>query len=130
MTEHRNPQVEIGELLKTISNPARVQILLAIGEGEACVCHLEALLGLRQANISQHLMALRDKNIITSRREGRYTYYRLLKPEVLDIVRAAGEFIGVPHSDLQIQDHARCSCPKCSMEANAASMTLSKSGKA
>ena len=129
MTEHRKPQVEIGELLRTISNPARVQILLAIGDGEACVCHLEALLGLRQANISQQLMALRDKNIITSRREGRYTYYRLLKPEVLDIVRAAGELVGVPHSALQIQDHSKCTCPKCSMQAEAASKALPKSGQ-
>ncbi len=130
MTEHRKPQVEIGELLRTISNPARVQILLAIGDGEACVCHLEALLGLRQANISQQLMALRDKNIITSRREGRYTYYRLLKPEVLDIVRAAGELVGVADSALQIQDHAHCTCPKCRMKDNAVSMALRKSEQA
>lgn len=51
---------EIAHLLQTIGQTARLQILLAIGEGEACVCHLEAALGWRQAYLSQHLMALRE----------------------------------------------------------------------
>ena len=75
----------ISDLLTSISNPVRVQILLAIGTGEACVCHLESLLGLRQANISQQLMVLREKKIITSRREGKYIYYRLVNPNVLEV---------------------------------------------
>ena len=50
----------ISRLLESISKPARIQILLAIGEDEACVCHLEAVLGYRQAYISQQLMALRE----------------------------------------------------------------------
>jgi ArsR family transcriptional regulator len=114
MSKQTPPHKKISDLLTTISNPARVQILLAIGTGEACVCHLESLLELRQAYISQQLMTLRKKKIITSRREGKYIYYRLVKPEILEVVRAAGGILGVPKDALVIQDHSNCECPKCS----------------
>jgi DNA-binding transcriptional ArsR family regulator len=67
-------------LLLTISAPARLEILLIVGAGEACVCYLESRLGYRQAYISQHLMALRQAGLIDSRREGKYVFYRRIKP--------------------------------------------------
>jgi DNA-binding transcriptional ArsR family regulator len=108
------PHEKISDLLTTISNPVRVQILLAIGTGEACVCHLESLLKLRQAYISQQLMLLRKKKIIASRREGKYIYYRLVEPKVLDIVRITSQMTGISEEALVIQDHSNCECPKCS----------------
>jgi DNA-binding transcriptional ArsR family regulator len=116
MSKQTKPHEKIGDLLTSISSPARVQILLAIGMGEACVCHLESLLGLRQAYISQQLMTLRKKKVITSRRDGKYVYYRLLDPEVLEILRTAGRMTGVPEDALVVQDHSNCECPKCSEE--------------
>ncbi len=107
------PHEKISDLLTSFNNPVRVQILLAIGKGEACVCHLEALLELRQAYISQHLMALRKKEIITSRRDGKYIFYRLVDLEVLEIVRLAGRMAGVSEEALVIQDHSNCECPRC-----------------
>jgi DNA-binding transcriptional ArsR family regulator len=38
---------KISRLLRAISQPSRLEILLAIGTGEVCVCHLEAFLGQR-----------------------------------------------------------------------------------
>jgi len=108
---------KISDLLAAIGNPVRVQILLAIGKGEACVCHLESLLGLRQAYISQQLMTLRKKKLITSRREGKFIYYRLQKPEVLELIQTAGTLSGVTGDALVIQDHSNCECPKCNIAA-------------
>jgi len=110
------PHKRISDLLTTISNPVRVQILLAIGTGEACVCHLESLLELRQAYISQQLMTLRKKKLITSRREGKYIYYRLVNPEILGVIQMAGELVGIHKDSLEIQEHSNCECPKCSVE--------------
>ncbi len=59
----------------------RIQILLAIGDDEACVCHLEAVTGMRQAVISQHLMLLRKAGLVTPNRAGRNIYYRLKNPD-------------------------------------------------
>ncbi|MHB8778302.1 MAG: ArsR/SmtB family transcription factor [Anaerolineales bacterium] len=103
---------KISRLLEEIAAPARLAILLAIGENEACVCHLEVVLGKRQAYISQHLMALRNANIITARREGRFIYYRLANPDLLTLIRDAGRITNVditPPSST-----TTCSCPNCS----------------
>jgi ArsR family transcriptional regulator len=106
----------ISSLMQTLGSPARIQILLAIGTGEACVCHLEALLNLRQAYISQHLMALREAGLVSDHREGKYIYYHLNDPAMLDLLRMAARLAGVPDEALAVQDHAHCECPNCSKE--------------
>jgi len=128
MIKQSRPHEKISDLLTSIGNPVRVQILLAIGTGEACVCHLESLLGLRQAYISQHLMALRKQEIITARRDGKYIFYRLIEPEVLDIIRKVGRLAGVSEEALVIQDHSNCECPKCSAKHTVVSVSLPVSG--
>ncbi len=89
MDEKKSTQSTTSELLRTIGQPIRLQILAEIGAEEACVCHLEARLGLRQALISQHLMALRKAEVLTTRRAGRYVYYRLADPRTLDLIAMA-----------------------------------------
>ena len=90
-----NSLESISELLQIISAPARLEILLLVGAGEACVCHLENRLGYRQAYISQHLMAMRQAGLIDSRREGRFVFYRLLKPEIMPLIRMTADIAGV-----------------------------------
>lgn len=107
---------------RVLGQPARIDILLAIGRGEACVCHLEAVLGLRQAYISQHLMALREAGMITSRRDGRYIYHRLARPELLDMIRHLADITGVDVGDLSAdtaETQANCACPQCKPELEA-----------
>lgn len=101
----------IANILKTISQPTRLAILLAIGDEEDCVCHLEAMLGKRQAYISQHLMALRQAEILLDRREGRFVYYRIANPALLDLVRNAGRLVGAEIDTPQVA--AVCECPRC-----------------
>ncbi|UCE00240.1 MAG: helix-turn-helix transcriptional regulator [Chloroflexota bacterium] len=111
----------IANLLRTISQPTRVEILLAIGGGEACVCHLEAVLGLRQAYISQQLMALREAEIVTTRRDGRNIFYQLRDPSILELIQQAARLSGSNESDLSFTGatgfQPGCPCPKCSAEA-------------
>jgi len=113
------PQVseKIGELLQVIAPPARLAILLTIGHGEACVCHLEAHLGWRQAYISQHLMALREADILLDRRAGRYVYYRLANASLLDLILDSARLSGLkPESIIPLintENNPSCECPKC-----------------
>jgi DNA-binding transcriptional ArsR family regulator len=106
-----NSADQIAAILKTISPPTRLAILLAIGDGEACVCHLEAMLDKRQAYISQHLMALRQADVLLDRREGRFVYYRIANPALLDLVRSAGRLAGVAIDAPPLT--APCECPHC-----------------
>jgi len=103
--------------LEAIASPQRVAILLAIGNGEACVCHIEARLGYRQAYISQHLMALRQANMLDSRRDGKYIFYRLAKPEIMQLVQQAAQISGVALPSIEtVAPEKQCACPHCSPE--------------
>lgn len=106
-----------GDLLKVLGQPFRLQLLQALGDGEACVCHLERLLGKRQAYISQHLMALREAGLVAARRRGKYIFYRLKTPAVLELVWGAAELAGVqrPVSDAaaHLVTISACDCPRC-----------------
>jgi len=108
---------QIAAPLTAIASPQRVAILLTIGHGEACVCHLEAALGWRQAYISQHLMALRKADILTDRREGRYVFYRLKNASLLDLISAAALLSGLSaesvSSLIKTQTYPACACPHC-----------------
>jgi DNA-binding transcriptional ArsR family regulator len=107
----------ISELLTAISAPARLEILLIIGAGEACVCHLEARLGYRQAYISQHLMALRQAGLLDSRREGKYIFYSLARPELMELLEQAALVADVKLPVIKaVSPEAQCVCPNCSPE--------------
>lgn len=104
-------------LFKLLSHPSRLAILQILRDGEECVCHMSAALGLRQAYISQQLMVLRQAGLVADRREGWNIYYRATKPEVyalLDAAFAATEPEGARFSMSRIQPKpATCPCPKC-----------------
>ena len=103
--------------LQAIASPQRIALLLAIGKGEACVCHLEAALGWRQAYISQHLMALRKADILRDRREGRYVYYRLKTASYLDLILDSAPLSGLSaeavSAVINTQIYPSCECPHC-----------------
>lgn len=103
-------------ILSLLGQPNRLRIALAIGQYEACVCHLEACLGIRQATISQHLMALRDAELVTTNREGKNIYYRLARPDILSIIQQASSFVGADFDDMKDLSHQKldnCPCPHC-----------------
>ncbi|HXF85474.1 MAG TPA: metalloregulator ArsR/SmtB family transcription factor [Anaerolineales bacterium] len=108
---------QIAALFSTLASPARVAILLAIGRGEACVCHLEAMLGWRQAYISQHLMALRKADILQDRRDGRFIFYRIKNASFLDLITAATSLSGLSaeatSAPIQMDKKRTCACPRC-----------------
>lgn len=108
---------KIASPLSVIASPQRIAILLSIGKGEACVCHLETALGWRQAYISQHLMALRKADILQDRREGRYVYYRLKNASLLDLITASASLSGLAADSISaivnVQIYPSCECPHC-----------------
>ncbi len=58
-------------------------------DGERSVGELEALLGLRQAAVSQMLARLRDEGMVHTRRSGKTVYYSLKDrnaAELLDVL--------------------------------------------
>jgi DNA-binding transcriptional ArsR family regulator len=110
------PEEQISKLLSLIGQPARIQILLIIGAQEACVCHLEAVLGMRQAGISQHLMALRKAGLVAAQRDGRNIFYHLTQSEVVEVLQQAAQLTGIDPAALRsltVRPVPGCPCPQC-----------------
>lgn len=112
-----NTENKIADYYKVLGSSFRIRLLLSIGRGEACVCHLEALLKKRQAYISQHLMVLRDAGILDTRREGKFIYYRVSDVRIFDLIQAATEILDIPADAIPELDTAskmtNCDCPSC-----------------
>jgi DNA-binding transcriptional ArsR family regulator len=70
-------------LCQTLANPVRLRILRLLGDGEMAVNEIARQLGVPQANISQHLSLLRDRNVLTTRREGVSIHYRIAYPRII-----------------------------------------------
>ena len=105
------------EILKALSHPARLQILDILRDGEQCVCHLEAVLKLRQAYISQQLMTLRRAGLVADRKDGLRVYYRITDRSifrVLDPARIMVEQQGIKFALVTERAPRGCSCPSCS----------------
>lgn len=113
---------QVAEIGKALGHPVRLQILQVLREEEACVCHLEAILGQRQAYISQHLMRLREAGLVVDRREGMNVFYSLANEAIGSLLEAAikaavaaaderGEMLSFAPLQHNVVDV--CTCPPC-----------------
>ena len=72
-------------LFHALSDGTRLSILQRLRLGERCVCDLTDALDAAQSRLSFHLKVLKDAELVTDRREGRWMYYTL-NPETLNEV--------------------------------------------
>jgi ArsR family transcriptional regulator len=75
-TVQRVLQLQAG-ICKVLSNPKRLQILHELRGGERTVSELAASLGIRQANVSQHLALMRLRKMVVERRVGNTVFYTI-----------------------------------------------------
>lgn len=73
----------LAKMMKTFSNPARLEIIEMLSQGEKSVEGVVEATNLTIANASQHLQVLKNNNIVKSRKEGHYVYYSLVNDEFL-----------------------------------------------
>jgi len=70
-------------VLKTLSNPRRLEILHRLADGPCEVGRLAIELGMSQPNVSQHLALMRAAGVVTAVRDGREVRYELSDPDVM-----------------------------------------------
>ena len=73
---------------KAFGEPARLQILHALGDGERTVGELVRATAIAQANLSRHLQQLLAMGFVARRKRGLFAYYRLADREVLRLCEA------------------------------------------
>lgn len=72
--------------IKAIAHPLRLKILCVLGSKEVSVQDIVADVGTTQSNISQHLAILRDKGVLSTRKDANRVYYRIGNPRTLKLV--------------------------------------------
>jgi ArsR family transcriptional regulator len=78
--------------LKAMAHPLRLKILCILGlSKEVSVQDIVDQVGTSQSNISQHLSILRDKGILTARKDANKVYYRIGDPRVVNLIGSMRE---------------------------------------
>jgi ArsR family transcriptional regulator len=68
---------EFMAITKALADENRVRMLLALRDGELCVCQITELFGLAPSTISKHLSILHQAGLAESRKSGRWMHYSL-----------------------------------------------------
>ncbi len=76
----------VSEVLKAVANPVRLRIIEVLNNREMCVGDIVQALGLKQAITSQQLNMMKDKGVLSCRRDGAKVYYRIENKNVIKLL--------------------------------------------
>lgn len=87
-------------LFKALADPTRLRLIQLLGDEEVCVCSCVDRLKASQPKVSRHLAYLRRAGLVSTRRDGKWIYYRLINPSdpcASRILREVREWLaGIP----------------------------------
>ncbi len=84
---------EFMAITRALGDEQRVRLLLALRQRELCVCQLVELVGLATSTVSKHMSILKQAQLVESRKEGRWIYYRLPRDHVPRVVQQAIDWV-------------------------------------
>src|SRR5215471_15670616 len=79
------------EFFKALAHPLRISILDELRGGELTVNEISQKFEVEPPNASQQLAVLRNKNIVTARKEGANVYYSVTDKTVFKLLDVARE---------------------------------------
>ena len=94
--EQRSPDPEtlekVAGMLRAMAHPIRIAIVSYLGDGKRrTVTEIHKKLGIEQSAASHHLVILRDRGVLSCRREGKNIFYSLKHDKLKNILESAGE---------------------------------------
>jgi DNA-binding transcriptional ArsR family regulator/YHS domain-containing protein len=93
------------EMCKALAHPKRLEIVHLLRDQSMFVSDIYEMLDLPQANISQHLMILREAGIVASTRNGKQIEYSLSHPQIILANDMLREVLIDQHQDSAKSDH-------------------------
>lgn len=75
-----------------LSDPLRIQTLELLRQQELCVCELCDQLSVSQSKLSFHLKTLKQVGLIRGRQEGRWIYYSLNLPQLVELEQYLADY--------------------------------------
>lgn len=94
---------DLADVFGLLSDPGRLRLLVALLEGEMCVCDLAATSGQSESSVSHALRLLRAHRVVRARRSGRMSFYSLEDAHVRVLLDLALTHIG--HTDALHPEH-------------------------
>ena len=110
MTTTMSPKVSTQRavtLFHALSDETRLAILRMLRDGELCVCELQDQLDAAQSRLSFHLRVLKEAGLVSDRREGRWSYYRIV-PDALGEVHDLAVDLQPAHTSLPVLRKGAC----------------------
>ena len=71
-------------ICSALADTTRIALLYELYEGEKAVGELVLALDAPQATVSRHLKVLRDRELVSSNRDGHRMIYTLTDPQIID----------------------------------------------
>ena len=72
---------------KSLSDPLRLKLIIALETGEKNVTQLVEATGKLQTNVSRQLQHLMDSGVVARRRQGAFVYYRIADKAIFELCR-------------------------------------------
>jgi len=89
MYPKRNNQNRLkAKIFNALSDPARLEIIEFLREGEKCVCEIIPHVNLIQPLVSRHLKILKDCGLVKDRKDGNRRLYSVTDPRIFEVVDA------------------------------------------
>lgn len=90
-----NALTQAAECLRTLAHPHRLRMIQMLLQGDYTVSELADACKLPSAMASEHLRLMQRCGFLTSEKEGRKVFYRVVEPHLKDILKCIGNRFGV-----------------------------------
>ncbi len=93
----------VAEMFHVLGDPTRLKMLYLLMKHACCVRDLAILIGVSESAVSHQLKMLRDRQLVTARREGTIMYYSLADHHLGPLFREAESH--ADHVSRKLPDH-------------------------
>ena len=94
-------------VMKALADENRLRIVAALHGRELCLCQIVELLGLATSTVSRHTSILHQARLVDSRKQGRWTYFRLDEDAPSKAAEATALVVRALKSDSQTRGDAK-----------------------
>ncbi|HTH52002.1 MAG TPA: metalloregulator ArsR/SmtB family transcription factor [Pyrinomonadaceae bacterium] len=124
MSKDKGFDIEV--FFAALADRTRLRLLNLMRSGEVCVCFLADTLETNDPKISRHLAYLKRANLVTSRRDGKWTHYSINEPKNKDARKILRRTLDLVESDPQMKDDRKRLADVCCAPAAPVSISVTR----